>query len=217
MTLSAPAAKRYVTEIREALAIIEPDLALARQNLRDWSANGLESSGETGSRSGPSDPTAAAALARAASRDEWRTKLVLIDERLVQARQLLYAISIDVHELTQPAMRTGSDAGCVLCAEHADGAFQPTYTTRPRQDLEDGDLIGYCSFHAKWLDRYGEDAARPITRWHLDHLGQRIPKNLIREHHPDAYPSVHSTPGRAERYTDRAQREAVALTASVTE
>lgn len=43
-----------------------------------------------------------------------------------------------------------------------------------------------CSWHYEFAERYGVDAHEAIALFHLDHLGERIPYALIREHHPDA-------------------------------
>lgn len=55
-----------------------------------------------------------------------------------------------------------------------------------------------CSWHWEFAERYGVDAADPITLWHLEHPGARTPTTLIREHHPHDFARVHSgEPARA--------------------
>lgn len=50
-----------------------------------------------------------------------------------------------------------------------------------------------CSWHYEFAERYGVDAAEPITLWHLEHPGARTPHTLIREHHPHDFSRVHTS------------------------
>lgn len=62
----------------------------------------------------------------------------------------------------------------------------------PDEELDPVADVARCSFHFLFAERYGEDAATEIAAYHLDHLGERIPYGLIRDHHADAFARHHN-------------------------
>lgn len=112
--------------------------------------------------------------------DEFARASAELDEHLVAAEHHL----AKAHKLVLAATSTTRavpPAGCKLCAEvNHPNSFQPVYTK------------GLCSFCAGFLERYHVEPSPKVRRYHLDHPGSRVPREIIREEHPQAYAEVHA-------------------------
>lgn len=199
--------RNTVRDLLDAITIIERDIVHARARLTEWSADGLTNGGDSGHPGGHSDPVAQTVCGSetrdpAGNHTGWRPtdehhhRLTHIDRRILIARALLQEAAVDI---TNTVRRTDlpEPDGCYLCARYGHDsthAWQPIKVRRHRPGT-DSLKIPYCAFHHEFADRYGVDAGPAVTTWHLEHLGARIPKQLIREHHTAAFEKAQRAAG----------------------
>lgn len=203
-------ANRVAGELAELATKIAAVVPRARKRLRDWSSAGYPAgAGESSTGSdGHSDPVVRAVQATEITNaggqhigwrgtDPFGDRLTHLDRDLADLRQRAHRIYAELaaidHLYEGPAAE-----GCKLCAdaapEHPD-AWQRIHNRQAPAPTGDDDPVTNlprCSWHYDFAKRYGVDAHRDITRWHLDHLGERCPHRLISTYHAEAFARHHS-------------------------
>lgn len=97
------------------------------------------------------------------------------------------------------------DEDCAKAQHQHPNSWQKIYNRlAPAQPIEGADPLpnrARCSFHFDFAERYGVDAHKDITLWHLDHPGpgSRVPLEMIRRLHPEEFALRHG----ASRQRDR--------------
>lgn len=198
--------KKTISELNEAarrLDWIRPRLPKALACLFNWGGLGFGAGGSNGRSSGTSNPTerVASLVADKKLRDHFGAQYAQVVEDL-------HAIDLATRRIEKAIQSTeviagaagASPAGCFLCAEVRDPAtgkahengWQPNRERRVRPNDKFGAKVPYCKFHTDWLDRYGCEPAKAIDVWHLEHLGQHVPTQMVRDWHPEEWSTAQS-------------------------
>lgn len=180
---------RLLDETETDLAWSRTRWRATRTRLREWSGIGWPAGGEQTRSPGKSDPTPAAALSTDRDVVSIGLDLAELDEAITVMRSGAQRVRqiLERHQLETPGPGKG-EPGCVLC-ESTEGEGRKPHPDRwqkphTRMLLPKLGTVPVCSFHYEWHQRYGWMPAPQINRWHLDHLGSRVPRQLIQDHHP---------------------------------
>jgi len=212
---------RTVTNCNTHLERIYPRLTKALANLADWGGLGLSAGGDGGGgsrgsdHSAPTERVAVTVLSREAAakarkerfeRDGFARDHALVVEGLVAAEAALRDVEKRIDRARalwlkgeKPSIKT--DSGCYPCSqikdpatglEHENG-YQKVYTKRTRPKNPEGPKVPYCHWHADFIATWGTEPAEAIVLWRLSHAGgDRIPRELIRDQHPEEWSRVQS-------------------------
>ncbi len=184
---------------------IRPVLSATLSALDTWSGLGYPAGGGNGRTSETSNPTARIAAAVVDAERAWdgkdpfvrdsfaRDRAQLADELNTAEAALRRARDIVDRSQALPPGVIAAAEGCEPCGRVTKGSkpheasYQPIYTRVPRPENEDGPRLPLCSFHFEFFTRYDELPTAAIAEYHLEHLGSRIPLQLIRDQMPEAF------------------------------
>ncbi len=184
---------------------IRPVLSETLSALDTWSGLGYPTGGGNGRTSETSNPTARIASAVVDAERAWdgkdpfvrdsfaRDRAQLADELNTAEAALRRARDIVDRSQALPPGVIAAAEGCEPCGRVTKGSkpheasYQPIHTRIERHDNPDGPKLPLCKFHYDWTLRYEELPAVAIDVWHLEHLGSRVPNQMVRDHMPEAF------------------------------
>lgn len=182
-----------------------PTLPQALANLAEWAGIGYGSGGDSGRSSDVSDPTFATAAqalerkARGQARDNFAHDHAEICEGLTTAEAALKRVlAIVDRSRALPTDAEGKPVieaapGCEPCSmvkaagRPHEASWQQKYATIERPKNPGGLRMLVCSFHHEFFERYECLPTPTIDLYHLEHLGGKIPKDMIRDQMPEAF------------------------------
>lgn len=199
-----------LTEICRHADKIASRLAPTIAALDVWSGHGYPSGGGSGRGSETSNPTARIASKNVDKERAWvgndpfvrdtfaRDKAQIVED-LATAEAAMRRVrdTLDRNQAL-PSGVTGAAEGCEPCGRVQAGgkpheaSHQAIYSRIERRENPDGPKLPLCSFHFEFWERYEALPTVAINEYHLEHLGSRIPRQLVRDQMPEAFSRAQS-------------------------
>ena len=199
-----------LTEICKHADRIAPRLGPTLAKLDEYSGVGYPTGGGSGRSSETSNPTARIATALVDQERAWngkdpfvrdsydRDKAQLAEELNTAEACMRRARDIIDRNQALPSDVLRAANGCEPCSRVLTGgrphesSWQAVYSRIERPENPEGPKLALCSFHYEFWERYEELPTPTINEYHLEHLGSRIPRQLIRDQMPQAWTRAQS-------------------------